>query len=197
MDGKKAYDATEKALNDAANWTAGAFTDAYDWMKEGDNWEALGKTVVGSTMIGFSGDWEKGWELFTNSDMYYGDTYDKIENAQKQKKAYEKAMKKQAEQCAKFDPKVGQPIKKGGRYTYTDNFNMQLMMNGVPPKAIYGAFGNIKDPNHKMMNLADCADKDCLNPCYGQNQYGACYKCTMYMLKHEGARHSVCDLCVV
>ena len=114
-DGKKALDATEDALNDAANWTAGAFTDAYDWMKDGDNWEALGKTVVGSTVIGFSGDWEKGWELFTNSDMYYGDTYDKIEKRQKQKKAYDKAMKKQAEQCSKFEPKVGQPIKKGGR----------------------------------------------------------------------------------
>ena len=114
-DGKKALDATEDALNDAANWTAGAFTDAYDWMKDGDNWEALGKTVVGSTVIGFSGDWEKGWELFTNSDMYYGGTYDKIEKRQKQKKAYEKAMKKQAEQCSKFEPKVGQPIKKGGR----------------------------------------------------------------------------------
>ena len=123
-DGKKALDATEGALNDAANWTAGAFTDAYDWMKDGDNWEALGKTIVGSTVIGFSGDWEKGWELFTNSDMYYGNTYDKIEKQKKQKKAYDKVMKKQAEMCSKFEPKVGQPIKKGGRMTYTDNFNM-------------------------------------------------------------------------
>merc|ERR1712045_954675 len=38
---------TEQAFTDAGNWTAGAFTDAYDWVKEGDNWEALGKTVLG------------------------------------------------------------------------------------------------------------------------------------------------------
>ena len=54
-------------------------------MKDGDNWEALGKTLVGSTFTGFSGDWEKGWELFTNSKMYYGDTYDKKEAMKKKK----------------------------------------------------------------------------------------------------------------
>merc|ERR1712026_519258 len=59
------------AFVDAANWTGGAFTDAYDWMKDGDNWEAMGKTMVGATVTGFSGDWEGGWDLFTNSKMYY------------------------------------------------------------------------------------------------------------------------------
>merc|ERR1712242_142089 len=53
-------------------------TDAYDWASDGDNWEALGKTTFGAAVTGFSGDWEGGWDLFTNSDMYYGDTYDKI-----------------------------------------------------------------------------------------------------------------------
>jgi len=165
-------------------------------MKEGDNWEALGKTIAGATVTGFSGDWEKGWDVFTNSKMYYGETYEKIAAQKEAKKAYEKAMREQAAMCAKFEPKVGQPGP-GGRFTYTDDFNYELMMNGVPAKAIYGAFGDIQDPNHKMMDMRDCAEVDCMNPCYGQNQYGACNKCTMYMLKHKGARHSVCDLCVV
>ena len=105
-------------------------------------------------------------------------------------------MKKQAEFCAKYEPKVGQPIK-GKGMSFTLNFNMELLTKNVPAKAIYGAFGDISDPKHKMMDLRACAKVDCMNPCYGQNQYGACNKCTMYMLKHKGARHSVCDLCVV
>merc|ERR1719273_1626888 len=80
-------------------------------------------------------------------------------------------MKKQAEMCAKFEPKVGQPIEKGARFTYTDNFNYELMDNGVPLKVVYSAFGDITDPNHKMMDMRACAKVDCMNPCYGQNQY--------------------------
>merc|ERR1712167_507822 len=79
-------DWTENAYQDVASWTTtafydveGAFTDAYDWASDGDNWEALGKTTFGASVTGFSGDWEGGWDLFTNSDMYYGDTYDKID----------------------------------------------------------------------------------------------------------------------
>merc|ERR1711997_677078 len=81
-----AADWTEGAVNDAVDWTEGAFTDAYDWVKEGDNWEALGKTILGATITGFKGDWEGGWDLFTNSKMYYGETYDNIED---QKRAAE------------------------------------------------------------------------------------------------------------
>merc|ERR1719361_1015737 len=69
----------EGAANDIADWTAGAFTDAYDWISDGSNWEALGKTILGATITGFKGDWEGGWDLFTNSSMYYGETYDNIE----------------------------------------------------------------------------------------------------------------------
>merc|ERR1711902_297728 len=71
-----AADWTEQAFVDAGNWTAGAFTDAYDWISDGSNWEALGKTILGATITGFKGDWEGGWDLFTNSSMYYGETYD-------------------------------------------------------------------------------------------------------------------------
>merc|ERR1711997_191035 len=92
-----AVDWSEGAFTDAGNWTAGAFTDAYDWVKDGDNWEALGKTLLGATITGFSGDWEGGWDLFTNSSMYYGETYDNIEDkkkaAEQAQKDFEKAMK--------------------------------------------------------------------------------------------------------
>merc|ERR1712113_393828 len=76
-------DWTEQAFIDAGNWTAGAFTDAYDWISDGSNWEALGKTILGATITGFKGDWEGGWDLFTNSSMYYGETYDNIEERQR------------------------------------------------------------------------------------------------------------------
>merc|ERR1711878_188324 len=76
-------DWTEEAFVDAGNWTAGAFTDAYDWISDGSNWEALGKTILGATITGFKGDWEGGWDLFTNSSMYYGETYDNIEDRKK------------------------------------------------------------------------------------------------------------------
>merc|ERR1711902_136684 len=78
-----AADWTEQAFVDAGNWTAGAFTDAYDWISDGSNWEALGKTILGATITGFKGDWEGGWDFFTNSSMYYGETYDNIEERKK------------------------------------------------------------------------------------------------------------------
>merc|ERR1711997_1060911 len=76
-------DWTVGAANDAVDWSEGAFNDADDWVKDGDNWEALGKTLLGATITGFSGDWEGGWDLFTNSSMYYGETYDSIEDKKK------------------------------------------------------------------------------------------------------------------
>ena len=63
--------------------------DAFDWASNGDNWEALGKTLLSSTLTGFSGDWEGGWDMFTDPSMYYGDTYDQMEALQEQVEAYE------------------------------------------------------------------------------------------------------------
>ena len=71
------------AFVDAADWAWGAGTDAYDWMSDGDNWAAMGKTMLGATVTGFSGDWEAGWDLFTNPDMYLGETYDRMDAAKK------------------------------------------------------------------------------------------------------------------
>ena len=105
-------------------------------------------------------------------------------------------MREQAEYCAAFDPKVNEP-KPGSRYTITDDFNYDLMKARIPYDSIYAPLGDISDPNHVMIDPRDCEYVDCMHPCYGKNQYGACSKCVDYMLAHEGQRHSVCDMCVV
>merc|ERR1712117_363034 len=138
-------------FDDVTNWTGGAFEDAYNWAKDGDNWEAAGKTIVGSTITGFVGDWEKGWDMFTNPDLYKGDTYDEMEKNKQKKEA-----------------KVGQPVK-GSRYNMTSNFNYKLSMKRIDYAVVYGAFGDISDPNHVMMDPRDCEAVDCMNPCYGEN----------------------------
>ena len=61
------------AFVEAANWTGDAYVDAYDWAKEPDNWAALGNTTLGSMATGLSGDWEGGWDMFTDSSNYYGE----------------------------------------------------------------------------------------------------------------------------
>lgn len=49
--------------------------------------------MLGATITGFSGDWEGGWDLFTDSSMYYGDTYDEIARRQEQQRQFEEAMR--------------------------------------------------------------------------------------------------------
>lgn len=134
--------------------------------------------------------------MFTNPDLYKGDTYDQMEKNKEKKEAFEKAMKQQAEFCAKNEPKVGQPVK-GSRYNMTSNFNYKLQMKRIDYSVVYGAFGDISDPNHVMMDPRDCEAVDCMNPCYGENQYGACNKCTMYLFQNQGKRHPICNLCVL
>merc|ERR1719266_3277440 len=95
-----------------------------------------------ATITGFSGDWEEGWDIFTDSSNYY------VEDNTVVCPRYDDEMKKQAEFCAKFEPKIGQPTTPGGYYSYTQDFNYNLMMNGVPMTAVYAAFGDISDPNH-------------------------------------------------
>ena len=78
----------------AVDWFTGTgfyegMDDVFDWVSKGSNWEALVKTLASSTITGFSGDWEGGWEIFTDPSMYYGNTYDQIEAYQVQKEAYE------------------------------------------------------------------------------------------------------------
>merc|ERR1739844_664097 len=78
--GESAYKWTKSAAYDVGD----AFVNSYDWMEDGDNWEALGKTLTVSMKTGIvDGDLGKGWDIFTNSDLYYGDTWDDLENYKK------------------------------------------------------------------------------------------------------------------
>lgn len=63
--------------------------DVVDWVSDEGNWAALGKTLLSATITGFSGDWEGGWDMFTDSSMYYGNTYDEIAALQDAAEAYE------------------------------------------------------------------------------------------------------------
>merc|ERR1712045_1011828 len=123
-----AYHDAGDAFSDAASWTENAFEDAYDWAKEPDNWAALGTTTFGSMALGFSGDWEGGWDMFTDSSNYYGDDGhpdcfepDNCDPRTTRERVYQEAMRKQAEMCAAYNPKVNQP-QPGSRYTITDDF---------------------------------------------------------------------------
>merc|ERR1712024_380501 len=178
------------AFADAASWTGNAFEDAYDWAKDGDNWEALGKTTFGAMSTGFSGDWEGGWDMFTDPNLYYGEAWETDPEGcyTHRDREYQEAMRKQAEYCAAYNPKVNQP-QPGSRYTITDDFNYQLMKARVPFDSVYAPLGDLSDPSHKMIEPRDCEDVDCMHPCYGKNQYGACGKCVSHLLENNGARH--------
>ena len=74
------------AAEDIYSWTVDAFydmgdffVDAGEWMIEPDNWEALGTTLMASGSAAWNGDWQQSWDIFTNPDLYYGDTWDDIE----------------------------------------------------------------------------------------------------------------------
>merc|ERR1711978_268291 len=122
-------------------------------------------------------------DMFTDSSNYYGDNHDDPEGCDP-----DQPLREHAEFCAAFDPKVNQP-KPGSRYTITDDFNYELMKARVPFDSVYAPLGDISDPNHKMIEPRDCEDVDCMHPCYGKNQYGACGKCVSYLLENNGARH--------
>ena len=128
-----AADWTEQAFTDAGNWTANAFTDAYDWVKEPGNWVATFDNIGKAMVTGFSGDWEDGWDIFTDSSNYYEGSNVHVDRCSTEttdgfhcedpQKEYEEAMRKQQEFCAKNEPKVGQPMTPGGFYNYTQDFN--------------------------------------------------------------------------
>ena len=67
--------------------------------------------------------------------------------------------------------------------------------SGAPVSDFFAAFGDISDPNHQKMEPRDCGAEDCLNPCYGENHWGACNRCIYYMIANGLARSDVCDLC--
>ena len=166
-----------------------------DWVGDTSNWEALGKTLLSSTLTGFSGDWEGGWDMFTDSSMYYSNTYDEIEALQAQAEAYEELMAEIAEYCADFTPAVGEVGE--SRYTYTSDFNYELSIARINPAVIYDYLGPIGTDGYTYIDSRSCEADDCMHPCYGDNQFGACNKCAEHLMTNEGERHSVCDLCVL
>ena len=84
---------------------------------------------------------------------------------------------------------VGTPGVSG--YTYTSDFNYYIWSNGVPDSAVYSFLGT------GDFTSRDCEAVDCLHPCYGDDNYGACAKCVDHLISSEGEQHAVCVLCVV
>lgn len=70
-----------------------------------------------------------------------------------------------------------------------------MNMSGAPVRVFFGAFGDISDPNHQMMDTRECSAQDCLNPCYGENQWGACNRCIEAMTNNDMARSNDCNRC--
>ena len=66
-------------------------------MGDGDNWEATGKTLGYGSLALLTGNPDTAWDLWTNEDLYHGDTWDQMEeNEEKMKEAeaaYEKYVK--------------------------------------------------------------------------------------------------------
>ena len=60
-------------LNTAESiFTGDLFVDGYNWMADGDNWDALGKVAAASWMNVLTGDYESAWNLSTDWDLYEG-----------------------------------------------------------------------------------------------------------------------------
>ena len=68
-----AFSSFTNHIEDIANQTWAVTSGVGEWVADGSNWEALGTTWLGATFTGFSGDWEGGWDIFTNSNNYSGD----------------------------------------------------------------------------------------------------------------------------
>ena len=52
------------------------FTEGYNWMADGSNWEAFGKVMLGTGMSLIHGDFDKAGNLITNWDLYEGKNWD-------------------------------------------------------------------------------------------------------------------------
>ena len=93
--------------------------------------------------------------------------------------------------CSVFEPKVGKKSKSG--WNYTSDFYYALADNKLP----YGGVVSLIKPADNSVNARACESVDCMHPCYGNKQIGACNKCVRHMMAHFGERHSICDLCVM
>ena len=178
--GESIVDWTGQAFEDAYSWTKDAFSDLGDafedvgeWIADGENWKNLGDVIVSPITNTFGPGRE------------HNDTFGTGEHSGIS----------QAEMCKSYEPQPGEPIP-GNYYgdTFTEDFNYQLIDAGVSTKVIYGAFGDIHNPSHRMVSTRDCEAVDCLNPCY---EDGSCYNCTRHLFENEGARIDACNDCTV
>ena len=55
------------------------FEDAFNWMADGSNWEALGKVMLGTGVSLINGDFDQAANIITNWDLYTGQGWDDIE----------------------------------------------------------------------------------------------------------------------
>ena len=58
---------------------ANAVEDAVDYVGDGDNWEAIGKTLGGGAMKLIKGDFDSAVDIWGDKDLYFGDTWDEME----------------------------------------------------------------------------------------------------------------------
>ena len=81
--------------------------------------------------------------------------------------------------CQSYEPQPEQPIP-DSIYddNFTEDFNYQLEVKGIPYKVVYGQLGDIQDPDHETIRTRDCEAVDCLNPCY---EDGSCYYCADHL----------------
>merc|ERR1712099_39376 len=55
--------------------------DTINWMGDGDNWEAAGKTIGYSSLMLITGKPEDAWNMVSNDKLYLGETWDAIDDA--------------------------------------------------------------------------------------------------------------------
>lgn len=89
---------------------------------------------------------------------------------------------------------VGVRMRGSSGYTTTSDFNFNLRQSAIPDAAIYASLGKL---DGTPINSRTCERVDCMHPCYGIEHMGACNKCVMHLMKTNGDRHTICDLCVV
>ena len=108
-----AIDTAGDVVDDVADFfeedVADFFTDdlpsaalvAINWVTDGSNWEALGTTLVTSSALFFTGETQASWEMFTDPEMYWGDSWENVAQNEDQLAAWQAA-------CAALEPGVGE-----------------------------------------------------------------------------------------
>jgi len=92
--------------------------------------------------------------------------------------AYKALMKATEENCAVIEPKVGEKGTTG--YNYTSDLFYEMQRNHTPINFIL----KLMAPTGANMDDRSCESVDCMHPCYGTNQFGACDKCFRHMVAH-------------